>query len=61
MLTDNGVTGHKTLQEELVVMRSLLKQCMDRGLPVDQMTVARALQQAVDAASRAVDKLYEKL
>ena len=61
ILTSRKAHGHRALQEELVVMRTALKKSMDAGLPVDQMTTARSLMQAVDAASTAVDKMHTQL
>lgn len=61
LLMNNQAGGHKQLKEELIGMRSTLKQAMDKGLSKPDMDVAMALSAAVDAADEAVEKIYTKL
>lgn len=61
LLADKQAQGHKQLKEELAAMRGNLKQAMDKGLTPDDMSVARALAVAVDAADVAVEKIYQKV
>jgi|GEM_PF-764401 hypothetical protein len=61
LLTEKQSSGHKLLKEEIITMRSTIKQGMDKGLTSADMEVARALAEAVDAADRAVEKIYAKI
>lgn len=61
LLTEKQSNGYKQLKEEMISMRSALKQSMDKGLAPADMEVARALTEAVDAADAAIDKMHAKL
>ena len=61
LLTEKQAAGHKQLKEEIIAMRSHLKQSMDKGLAPADMAVALAMTEAVNAADTAIDKIYTKL
>lgn len=61
LIAEKQAAGHKQLKEEIIAMRSSLKQAMDKGLAPADMGTAQALAGAVDAANTAVDKMYAKL
>lgn len=61
LLAEKQSSGHKQLKEELISMRSALRQAIGKGLAPAEMEVASAMTEAVDAADTAVDKMYTKL
>ena len=61
LLAERKARGHSQLKEELIAMRGAIKQAMDKGLSSEDMAVAQAAFQAVEAADAAVDKIYNKL
>ena len=61
LLTEKQSAGHKQLKEEIIAMRSHLKQAMDKGLAPADMEVALSMTEAVNAADTAIDKMYTKL
>ena len=61
LLTERKAMGHKQLKEELIVMHGAVKQAMDKGLSGEDMVVAKAIAEAVNAADEAVDKIYRKV
>lgn len=61
LLAEKPSSGYRHLKEELLDMRSTLRQAMDKGLSPGEKEVVRALIHAVDAADVAIDALHAKL
>ncbi len=61
LLNEKKAQGHKRLKEELITMRGAVRQAMDKGLSNEDMAVARTVAESVEAADRAVDKIYNKV
>ncbi|WP_461211053.1 hypothetical protein [Desulfocurvus sp. DL9XJH121] len=61
MLTDDGsAMGRGKLQEELVGMQGTLKRKLDAGVSPAEAARIKTLAQAVDAARRVVDGVWDQ-
>ncbi|WP_022665960.1 hypothetical protein [Desulfospira joergensenii] len=56
---DANASGRSTLIQELTDMETLLKRKMDAGVTPDEARKAEVIRQAIDAAKKTVDTIWE--
>ena len=56
---DANASGRSALMQELTDMETLLKRKVDAGVTPDEANKAEVIRQAIDAAKRTVDTIWE--
>lgn len=58
-MNSTSYNDQKLIREEVAEIDFRLRRAMDAGLSVDEMKMARAAKQAVDAANEILEKVFQ--